>query len=65
MNPKRALSITTILIALAAPFISPPAGVSAQGRNETYAIRNARIVTVTGPVIERGTVVISNGKITA
>lgn len=32
---------------------------------ETYAIRNARIVTVTGPVIENGTVVISGGKITA
>ncbi|HXG64354.1 MAG TPA: amidohydrolase family protein [Blastocatellia bacterium] len=32
---------------------------------ETYAIRNARIVTVTGPVIENGTVVIANGKIAA
>ncbi|QQS47947.1 MAG: amidohydrolase family protein [Acidobacteriota bacterium] len=30
-----------------------------------WAIRNARIVTVSGPVIERGTVVISDGKITA
>lgn len=30
-----------------------------------YAIRNARIVTVTGGVIERGTVVIRNGKIEA
>lgn len=33
--------------------------------NGTYAIRNARIVPVTGAVIERGTVVISNGKIAA
>src|SRR5688500_11706271 len=33
--------------------------------NETYAIRNARIVTVTGAVIEKGTVIIANGKITA
>jgi imidazolonepropionase-like amidohydrolase len=33
--------------------------------NEAYAIRNARIVTVTGAVIEKGTVVIANGKITA
>jgi imidazolonepropionase-like amidohydrolase len=40
-------------------------GVSAQTTTETYAIRNARIVTVTGPVIENGTVVISNGKIAA
>jgi imidazolonepropionase-like amidohydrolase len=39
--------------------------VYAQGSSDTYAIRNARIVTVTGPVIEKGTVVISNGKIAA
>jgi imidazolonepropionase-like amidohydrolase len=38
---------------------------SAQTGGETYAIRNARIVTVSGPVIERGTVVIANGRITA
>jgi len=37
---------------------------SAQGP-ETYAIRNARIVPVKGAIIENGTVVISNGKITA
>lgn len=38
---------------------------SAQTGGDTYAIRNARIVTVTGPVIEKGTVVIAGGKITA
>jgi imidazolonepropionase-like amidohydrolase len=38
-------------------------GARAQTRGESYAIRNARIVTVTGPVIENGTVVISDGKI--
>ena len=32
---------------------------------DTYAITNARIVTVSGPVIERGTVVIRNGLIGA
>jgi imidazolonepropionase-like amidohydrolase len=32
---------------------------------ETYAITNARIVTVSGPVIDRGTVVIRNGLIAA
>jgi len=37
---------------------------SAQGP-ETFAIRNARIVPVKGAVIENGTVVISNGKITS
>jgi len=37
----------------------------AQTRGETWAIRNARIVTVTKGVIENGTVVISDGKIIA
>jgi imidazolonepropionase-like amidohydrolase len=32
---------------------------------ETYAITNARVVTVSGPVIDRGTVVIRNGLIAA
>ena len=32
---------------------------------DTYAITNARIVTVSGPVIERGTLVIRNGLIAA
>jgi len=39
--------------------------VYAQTPQATYAIRNARIVTVTGPIVENGTVVISNGKIAA
>jgi imidazolonepropionase-like amidohydrolase len=34
-------------------------------RRGTYAIRNARIVTVSGPDIDNGTVVIRNGKIEA
>lgn len=32
---------------------------------DTYAITNARIVTVSGPIVERGTVVIRNGLIVA
>jgi len=32
---------------------------------DTYAITNARIVSVTGPIVERGTVVIRNGLIAA
>src|SRR5215213_3305082 len=32
---------------------------------DTYAITNARIVTISGPVIERGTIVIRNGLIVA
>ena len=32
---------------------------------DTYAITNARIIAVSGPAIERGTVVIRNGLISA
>src|SRR6476469_5482063 len=35
------------------------------GRAGTFAIVGARIVTVSGPVIENGTIVIQNGKIAA
>lgn len=35
------------------------------GKSGTFAITNARIVTVSGGVIEKGTIVISGGKITA
>ncbi len=35
------------------------------GRSGTFAVTNARIVPVSGPVIENGTIVISAGKITA
>ncbi len=35
------------------------------GTGGVYAIRNARIVTVSGPVIESGTIVIRNGRIEA
>ncbi|MBC7898613.1 MAG: amidohydrolase family protein [Saprospiraceae bacterium] len=35
------------------------------GRGGTFAITNVRIVTVSGPTIENGTVVVENGKITA
>jgi imidazolonepropionase-like amidohydrolase len=62
------IGIISLAIALAGSMIGAGGGVrgvSAQTRNETYAIRNARVVTVTGPIIENGTVVISNGRITA
>jgi imidazolonepropionase-like amidohydrolase len=39
--------------------------VVAQGPSNSYVITNARIVTVTGPVIEKGSVAIAGGKITA
>src|ERR1700752_2320440 len=43
------------------------AGASQDQRSaiDTYAITNARVVTVSGPVIDRGTVVIRNGMIVA
>ena len=62
------LAMAPVLAAMAgwAVSIGPIAGSAvAQAPSDTYAIRNARIVTVTGPVIEKGTVVISKGKITA
>lgn len=66
---KRLMMIIAVFIFGAALATGLPGGVSAQsstqGGGETYAIRNARIVTVTGPVIENGTVVISNGRIMA
>src|ERR671916_1548423 len=42
-----------------------PAARAQRNAIETYAITNARIVPVSGPVIERGTVVIRNGLIAA
>ncbi len=39
--------------------------INAQTRTETFAITNARIVTVSGAAIEKGTVVIRNGLIEA
>jgi len=41
------------------------AGAGASSAAETTAITGARIVTVSGPVIEKGTIVISGGKIAA
>lgn len=58
-------SFIAAALVLAAALYSATGGTSAQNTAETYAIRNARIVTVTGPVIENGTIVISGGRITA
>ncbi|HEY6190649.1 MAG TPA: amidohydrolase family protein [Pyrinomonadaceae bacterium] len=57
------LLLLSIVIAHSRPFAA-----SAQQEStgiDTYAITNARIVTVNGPTIERGTVVIRNGLINA
>jgi imidazolonepropionase-like amidohydrolase len=65
MPKVRSRLIVGLLALTLAPF-APNSNSNAQ-RNaiDTYAITNARIVTVSGPVIERGTVVIRNGLIAA
>src|ERR1043166_1092528 len=55
---------TRLLVALV--LLSLNLNISAQrSAIDTYAVTNARIVTVSGPVIERGTVVVRNGLIAA
>ncbi|MDQ2746513.1 MAG: amidohydrolase family protein [Acidobacteriota bacterium] len=44
-------------------FVAYGASIQAQTRSETFAITNARIVTVSGAPIERGTVVVRDGLI--
>jgi imidazolonepropionase-like amidohydrolase len=53
-----------MLLALAAEMRFVPRA-QAQNAIDTYTITGARIVTVSGPVIERGTVVIRDGLISA
>jgi imidazolonepropionase-like amidohydrolase len=63
---KRRLQVVRSLVAfiicavLAAPVAAQR---SSSSSIDTYAITNARIVTVSGPIIERGTIVIRNGLI--
>ncbi|MGI9168145.1 MAG: amidohydrolase family protein [Pyrinomonadaceae bacterium] len=59
-------AISAAVIALLSLVILAPRFSHAQ-RNaiDTYAITNARIITVSGPIIERGTVVIRDGLIAA
>jgi imidazolonepropionase-like amidohydrolase len=63
---NRHLRITCALIILFALIWHAAPTVRAQrSAIDTYAITNARIVPVSGPIIERGTVVIRNGLIAA
>jgi len=62
--------VTLIALTAVAAALLPPAAnlsVHAQGNSaiDTYAITNARIVTVSGTAIERGTIVVRNGLIDA
>lgn len=64
--PKVRSRLIVALLALTLAPLSLNPNVNAQrSAIDTYAITNARIVTVSGPVIERGTVVIRNGLIAA
>lgn len=64
--PKVRSRLIVALVALLLLPLSLDSNTNAQrSAIDTYAITNARIVTVTGPVIERGTVVIRNGLIAA
>lgn len=60
----RILAAILALVALIIPSLLP-AGLAQRSALNTYAITNARIVTGAGPVIERGTVVLRDGLITA
>ncbi len=65
-SQKRTLAFAALSLVLAALWLSAPADAQ-RGRPgggvDVYAITNARIVTVSGPVIERGTIVIRDGLI--
>ena len=64
--PKIRSRLIVALLSLTLVPFSLNSNVNAQrSAIDTYAITNARIVTVSGPIIERGTVVIRNGLIAA
>lgn len=54
-----------LIVASALLFLFAGASNAQRSAIDTYAITNARIVTVSGPVIDRGTVVVRNGLIAA
>ncbi|HVF26966.1 MAG TPA: amidohydrolase family protein [Pyrinomonadaceae bacterium] len=54
---------SVLSVAIIALFVSATETFAQRGAVDTYAITNARIVVGSGPVVERGTVVIRNGLI--
>jgi imidazolonepropionase-like amidohydrolase len=54
-----------LIVASALLFLFAGTSYAQRSAIDTYAITNARIVTVSGPVIDRGTVVVRNGLIVA
>ncbi|HXD33712.1 MAG TPA: amidohydrolase family protein [Pyrinomonadaceae bacterium] len=62
----RRIRLITTLLTLAALTVSAAIPVASQrSAIDTYAITNAKIIPVSGPIIERGTIVIRNGLIVA
>src|SRR5688572_9146673 len=64
MPRVRPLTVALFTLSVVSIFFVSFAGAQ-RSAIDTYAITNARIVTVSGPTIERGTVVIRNGLIVA
>jgi imidazolonepropionase-like amidohydrolase len=64
MPKVRPLTVASLTVSLVTIFFLSLAGAQ-RSAIDTYAITNARIVTVSGPTIERGTVVVRNGLIAA
>lgn len=62
VHPRRIVALCTLSLIVLCAF---PGADAQRSATDTYAITNARIVTVSGPVVERGTVVIRNGLIAA
>ena len=62
---RKLITFATALTACAglAALLSGSVETVSAGAASTFAVQNARIVTVSGPVIENGTVVITDGKI--
>ena len=62
VHPRLIVALCTFLLFA---FCTIPVADAQRSAIDTYAITNARIVTVSGPIVERGTVVIRNGLIAA
>jgi len=65
VHPRLSVALCTLLLAIALIGLCTAEAVAQRTGIDTYAITNARIVSVSGPIVERGTVVIRNGLIAA
>src|SRR6266850_2048976 len=64
-SPRHVAALAAIFVVIACSAASVVRAQSAPVTIDIYAITNARIVTVSGAVIERGTIVIRDGLIEA